>query len=77
MQQNYDDIVSKYSSDIRLNHLEEITIDTDPNLPPVMSKPYPLPFKHHKFVKEEIEKLLEAGLIERSMSPYVHPLCSS
>ena len=71
LQQNYDDIVSKHSSDIRLTHLEEMTIDTDLNLPPIVSKPYPLPLKHHKLVKEEIENLVEAGLIERSMSPYV------
>ena len=54
--------------------MEEITIDTDPNLPPVTSEPYPLPLKHNKFVKEEIENLLEAGLIERSMSPYAAPI---
>ena len=35
-------------------------IDADPNLPPIESKPYPLPLKHHKFVKDEIENLLEA-----------------
>ena len=70
LQQDYDDIVGRHSIDIRLTHLEEMTIDTNPNLHPVMSEPYPLPLKHHKFVKEEIENLLEAGLIERSMSPY-------
>ena len=43
--------------------------DTDPNLPPVVSKPYPLTLKHHKFVKDEIETLLEAGLIKRPMTP--------
>ena len=48
-----------------------MTVDTDPNLPPVVSKPYPLPLKHHRFVKEGIKKLLEAGLIERPISPYV------
>ena len=42
LQKNYDDIVSKHSSDIGLTHLEEMTTDTDPNLPPVMSKPYPV-----------------------------------
>ena len=36
-------------------HLEEMRINTDPNLPPVASRLYPLPLKHHKFVKEEIE----------------------
>ena len=49
-------------------------IDTDPNLPTVASKLYPLPLKHHRFVKEEIDSLLEAGLIERSMSPYASPI---
>ena len=49
-------------------------IDTDPNLPPVASKPYALPLKHHKFVKEEIENLLEAGLIKGSISPYPIPI---
>ena len=46
----------------------------DPELPPVASKLHPLPFKHHNFVKEEIENLLEAGLIKRSVSPYAVPI---
>ena len=71
LQQNYDDIMSKHSSDIRHAHLEEITIDTDQNLPPAVSKTYPLPLKHHKFAREEIENLLKAGLLESSMSTYV------
>ena len=70
LKQDYDDIVSKHSNDIRLAHLEEITIETDPELPPVVSKPYPLLLNHQKLVKVEIENLLEARLIERSMSPY-------
>ena len=74
LQQNYDDIVHKHSSDIGLTHLEEMTTNTDLNLPPVTSKPYPLPLKHHKLMKEEIENLLEAGLIERSMNQYVAPI---
>ena len=51
-----------------------MTIETDTELPPVASKPFPLPLKHHKFVKEEIENLLEAGLIERSVSHYAAPI---
>ena len=51
-----------------------MTIDTDLNLPLIISKPYPLPLKHHNFVKEEIVNLLEAGLIERTMSPYAVPI---
>ena len=34
LQQNYDDIVSKHSNDMKLTHLDEMTIDTDPHLPP-------------------------------------------
>ena len=70
MKQDYDDIVSKHSSDIRLTHLEEMTFETDQELPPLVSKPYPLPLKHHKFMKGEIENLLEVRLIEISMNPY-------
>ena len=66
LKQNYDDTDSKHSSDIRPINLEEI----DPELPPVVSKLYPLPLKHHTSIKKEIENLLEAGLIKRSMSPY-------
>ena len=54
LQQKYNDIISKHNSYIGLIHLEERKIDTDPNVSPVASKPYPLPLKHHKFVKEEI-----------------------
>ena len=68
LQQNYDDIVSKHSSNFGLTYLEEMTIDTDPNLPLVMSKPYPLPLKHHNSYKKKLGILLEAGLIGRSMT---------
>ena len=33
LQQKYDDIISKHSSDIGLTHLEEMKIITDSNLP--------------------------------------------
>ena len=37
LKQNYDDVVSTHSSDIGLVHLEEMTIETNPELPPVPS----------------------------------------
>ena len=49
-------------------------INTNPNLPPCSKLTLPLPLKHHKFVKEEIEHLLEAGIIERSTSLYAAPI---
>ena len=48
-----------------------MNIETFPESFPLASKPYHLPIRHHKFVKEEIEHLLEGGLIECSMGPYV------
>ena len=74
LQQKYDDIISKQSTDIGCMHLEEMKIDTDPNISPVASKLFPLPLTHHKFVKDEIGNLSEAGLIEKSMSCYAIPL---
>ena len=65
LQQDYNDIVSKHTSDIGL---------TPEFAPPIVSKPYPLPLKNHKFVREDTENLLEVGLIERSTSPYVAPI---
>ena len=50
LKQDYEDIISKHSSDIGLTHLQEMRIE----LPPIASKPYPLQLKHHRFVKEEI-----------------------
>ena len=45
----------------------------EPGVVSVASKPYDLPLKHHKFVKEELTNLLEAGLIERSLIPHAAP----
>ena len=74
LKHNYNKIACKHSSDIGLPHLEEMPIESSPELPPAASKPYPLPLKHDKFIKEETENLLEATLIERSMSPYATPI---
>ena len=74
LKQDYNNIISQHNSNIRLIHFKEITIKTDPDLLPVASKLYHLPLKCHKFVKEEIENLLKAGLIKRSMGPYATPI---
>ena len=66
----FSNIMSKSSSDIGLTHLEEMVLHTKPGSIPAASKPYLLPVKHHKFVKEELTNLLEAGLIEQSLRHY-------
>ena len=68
------DIMSHSSTEKGLVILEEVLIETPPDTLPIASKFYPLALKHHQFVKEELQKLLQAGLIEQSMSPYASPV---
>ena len=42
--------------------------------PPIAKKPYTLAIKHHEWVKEEIDKLLEAGVIRESHSSWSAPI---
>ena len=36
--------------------------------------PYPLPLKHYDWVRNQIETLEKAGVIERSLSPWASPV---
>ena len=47
--------------------LTQMSIDTGDS-DPVSQKPYPIAMKHYNWVKEEIDKLLEAGVIRNSHS---------
>ena len=62
LKQEHDDVVRKYSSDIGLTHLEEMKMETDPKLPPVVSKPYLLLLKNHKFVSTQWVPMLKQSL---------------
>ena len=62
---------------------DEMTIDTTPltqmsidtgDSDPVSQKPYPIAMKHYNWVKEEIDKLLEAGVIRNSHSSWSAPI---
>ena len=61
---------SKNNKDIGRTTLIEMEIDTGDSLP-VAQNPYTLPLKHHEWVRKEIETLEKAGVIERSLSPWV------
>ena len=61
--EEFSDSMSRNFTDISLTHLEEMVLPTKPGAAQVASKPYDLPLKHHKFVKEELMNLLEVGLI--------------
>ena len=50
-----------------------MSIDTG-DLDPVSQKPYPVTMKHYQWVKEEIDKLLEAGVIRNSHSSWSAPI---
>ena len=42
--------------------------------PPIAKKPYVLALKHYDWVKDEIDKLLEAGVIRESHSSWSAPI---
>ena len=50
-----------------------MTIDTGDH-PPIAKKPYTLALQHYDWVKEEIDKLLEAGVIRESHSSWSVPI---
>ena len=62
---------------------DETTIGTTPltqmsidmgDSEPVLQKPYPVAMKHYNWAKEEIDKLLEAGVIRNSHSSWSAPI---
>ena len=44
------------------------------NLEPVSQKPYPIALKHYQWVKDEIEQLLTAKVIQGSRSSWSAPI---
>ena len=50
-----------------------MSIDTG-DQPPIAKRPYTLTLKHHDWVKAEIDKLLEAGVIRESDSSWLAPI---
>ena len=56
----------------RLSRLVTISIPTG-NATPIAQKPYPIPVRYHEAVKKEIQKLLDAGLIEPGIGNWASP----
>ena len=69
----FEDIFSTDSSDIRKTPLIAMEIDTGNSLP-IIQKPYTLPLKHAAWVQKELEILEKAGVIVRSVSPWASPI---
>ena len=68
----FKDQFTKDETTIGTMPLTQMSIDTGDS-DPVSQKPYPVTMKHYQWVKEEIDKLLEAGVIRNSHSSWWHP----
>ena len=64
---------SKINKDISRSQVIEMEIDTGDSLL-IAQSPYTLPLKHYDWVRQEIETLEKAGIIERSLSPWASPV---
>ena len=69
----FKDQFAKDKMTIGITPLTQMSIDTGDS-DPVSQKPYPVANKHYNWVKEEIDKLLEAGVIRNSHSSWLAPI---
>ena len=69
----FKDQFAKDETTIGTTPLTQMSIDTGDS-DPVSQKPYPVAMKHYNWVKEEIDKLLEAGVIRNSHSSWSAPI---
>ena len=71
--EEFDDIFSKDSSDVRKTPLMQMEIPMGDN-PPISQRPYTLMLKHVQWVQDEIETLEKVGFIAKSISPWASPI---
>ena len=69
----FKDQFAKDEKTIGTTPLTQMSIDTGDSYP-ISQKPYPIAMKHYQWVKEEIDKLLEAGVIRKSHSSWSAPI---
>ena len=69
----FKDQFTKDETTIGTTPLTQMSIDTGDS-DPICQKPYPIAMKHYQWVKEEIDKLLEAGVIRNSHSSWSAPI---
>ena len=69
----HEEVFSKNNKDIGRTQLIEMEIDTG-NSVSLAQSPYNLPLKHYDWVRNEIETLENAGVIERSLSVWASPI---
>ena len=69
----FKDQFAKDETTIGTTLLTQMSIDMGDS-DPISQKPYPVAMKHYQWVKEEIDKLLEAGVIRNSHSSWSAPI---
>ena len=70
---HFPEIFSKSREDIGKTNLITMDIDTGDH-PLICQKPYRLALKHYEWVQKEVEQLERAGIITRSVLPWVSPI---
>ena len=74
LKKKYPKVFSVSSQDIVHTNLVTMHVDTGDNPPPICQKPYTLPLKHYSWAQQEIKTLEHAGVIKKSISPWVSPI---
>ena len=69
----FKDRFAKDETAIGTTPLTQMSINTGDS-DPISQKPYPIAMKHYQWVKAEIDKLLEAGVIRNSHSSWLAPI---
>ncbi len=69
----YADIFSTNHLDVGHTHLIEVDIDTGDS-PPIAQAPYRVALRHVDWLRDELTKLEEAGVIEQCVSPWASPI---
>ena len=64
---------SLFNKEPRIASIEEHSINLTDN-DPIVTKPYPIPFKQRERLREEMKKMEEQGIIRKSNSPYASPV---
>ena len=67
------DVVANSDKELGQTQSVQMKIDTCDH-PPVKLKPYRIPLHKRKLVEDAVEDMLEAGVIERSTSPWSFPI---
>ena len=78
--QQFEELKAKYPEVFSINnedigHTQLVIMDIDTgDSPPVCQKLYTLPLKHYSWFQQEIETLVQAGVIKKSISPWASPI---